>query len=236
MKAKRPPKAAKERQEGGVSAQEKRHIEGAGAPPLDERGDRMGRRIVAGDGRLRLPSRASCLRHAYRMIIGGMEVEGGLLDIDLQTFDTLGAKAPLGDGGRGSFERVDFGGCRYGRWFGLYRRMRRLRRFESNRRGEKQLRLRRGRMREPVTHTVSFEALRDFAAPIELYGQIAVSAGASGRRDRNSFVTFDELRVAKAADNFFGAIHGAALHTGLYHRHVLRCGRYSGRARGGCIL
>ena len=43
------------------------------------------------------------------MIIGGMEVEGGLLDIDLETFDTLGAKAPLRDGGRGSFERVYFG-------------------------------------------------------------------------------------------------------------------------------
>jgi hypothetical protein len=46
------------------------------------------------------------------MIIGGMEVEGGLLDIDLETFDALGAKAPLRDGGRGSFEGVYFGGRR----------------------------------------------------------------------------------------------------------------------------
>jgi hypothetical protein len=88
--------------------------------------------------------------------------------------------------------------------------MRRLRCFESNRWGEKKLRLRRGRMREPVTHTVSFETLRDFAAPIELHGQIAVSASASGRRDRNSFViffvVFRKARVAKAADTRFGAI------------------------------
>jgi hypothetical protein len=95
-------------------------------------------------------------------------------------------------------------------------------------------------MREPVTHTVSFETLRDFAAPIELHGQIAVRASASGRRDRNSFVIFfvifREARVAKAADTRFGAIYGAALHTGFCHRHVLRCGRYSGETRGGCIL
>jgi len=199
----------------------------------------MGGRIVEGDGLLRAAIPGLMLgAMLIRMIIGGMEVEGGLLDIDLETFDTLGAKAPPGDGGRGSFERVDFGGCRYGcgYWRSCQRRMRRLRRFESNRRGEKKLRLRRGRMREPVTHTVSFEALRDFAAPIQLYSQTAVSACASRRRNRDSFMTLDELRVAKAADNFFGAVHGAALHTSLYHRHVLRCGRYSGRARGGCSL
>ena len=127
-----------------------------------------------------------------------------------------------------------FDGRRHGRWFG--RRMRRLRRVESNRWGEKKLRLCRGRMREPVTHTVSFEALRDFAAPIELHCEIAVSASASGRRDGNSFVIFREARVAKAADTRFGAIYGAALHTGFCHRHVLRCGRYSGETRGRCIL
>ncbi len=225
--------AAKERQEGGVSAQEERHIESAGAAALQKRGYRMGGGIVAGDGLLQAAMQCVML---IGMISAGMEVEGGLLDIDLETFDTLGAKAPLGDGGRGSFERVHFGGCRYGRRFGLYRRMGRLRRFESNRRREKQLRLRRGRMREPVTHTVSFEALRDFAAPVDLRRQIAVNACASRPRDRNSFVTFDQLSVAKAADNFFGAIHGAALHTGLCHRHVLRCGRYSGKTRGGCSL
>jgi len=229
--------AAKERQEGGVSAQEERHIEGAGAPPLDERGYRMSRGVIAGYSRLEAAIQGAMLSiMLIGMVSGGMEVEGRLLDIDLQTFDTLGAKAPLGDGGRGSFEGVDFGGCRYGRRFDLYRSMRRLRRFESSRRREKQLRLRRGRMREPVTHTVSFEALRDFAAPIDLHRQIAISACASRPRDRNSFVTFDQLSVAKSADNFFGAVYGATLHTGLYHRHVLRCGRYSGRARDGCSL
>lgn len=91
-------------------------------------------------------------------------------------------------------------------------------------------------MRESVTHTISFKALRDFAAPIELHRQIAVSACASRSRDGNSFLTFDELRVAKAADKYFSAIYGATLHTGLDHRHVLRCGRYSGKTRGGCIL
>jgi hypothetical protein len=91
--------------------------------------------------------------------------------------------------------------------------------------------------RASAADVVGVHALEDLAAPIELNGQIPFTPQLGGSRDSNSVRVFREARIAKAAGTRFGAINGAALHAGLYHRLVFALRTVPEvESRGGYIL
>ena len=152
------------------------------------------------------------------------EIEGGLLHFDFHSLHTGGTKAPCGDWGFGCFDGVNLG-TRFGRRCG------------RNRLTKIQLWLKPVLARTSAPHVVSFHALEDFAAPIGLDGQIGFAPELGGSRDRNSVWAFRQARIAKAAGTRFGAINGAALQAGLYHRLVFALRTVpEAEPRGGYIL
>jgi hypothetical protein len=67
---------------------------------------------------------------------------------------------------------------------------------------------------------VGFYSLEDLTAPIRIDGQIPFGPQLGRSGDSSNVRVFRQTRIAKAAGTRFGAINGAALHAGLYHRLV----------------
>src|SRR4029077_12831276 len=156
------------------------------------------------------------------------EIEGGLLHFDFQTLHAGRTKAPCGDCGWGRFKAVSRSPRFCGACFGG---------FGRNGLSKSQLRLEAVLARPSAAHVVGVHTLEDFAAPIGLDSQIAFAPRSGGSRDRNSVWIFRQARIAKAAGTRFGAIDGAALHTGLYHRLVFALRTVpEAEPRGGHIL